>query len=72
MQKSRAGVRKADVLKFQRQARLSNKQLARGLHITARTWQGYDANDIMKSSVAERTLALAQLYAKGVDFMEED
>ncbi|MEM6841391.1 MAG: antitoxin Xre/MbcA/ParS toxin-binding domain-containing protein [Bacteroidota bacterium] len=69
IKRSRAGVRKADVLSLQKQAQLTNEQLARSLHITVRTWQGYSSDDKLKPTVAERALLLAQLYARGFDFM---
>ncbi|WKN43135.1 type II RES/Xre toxin-antitoxin system antitoxin [Tunicatimonas pelagia] len=71
MEKSRSGIHKADVLALQQQAQLNNEQLARSLHITVRTWQGYSSSDKLKPAVAERALLLAQLYARGFDFMGE-
>jgi len=69
IEQSKAGVAKADVLAFQKQTRLTNEQLARFLHINVRTWQGYSPEDILKPAVSERVLAVAQLFAKGIEFM---
>lgn len=69
---SKAGIQKSQLLDLQQQIQLSTDELCTALHITSRTLQGYDKTTLLKPRIAERALALAQLYARGFELMTKD
>ncbi|MEQ9438474.1 MAG: DUF2384 domain-containing protein [Cyclobacteriaceae bacterium] len=72
IERSKHGVTKEEIKDLQAQAQLTNDQLAAILHLTPRALQKYQPLDVLRASVSERALALAQLYARGFEFMGEE
>ena len=71
IERSKNGVTKQEIKGLQTKAQLTNDQLAAILHITTRSWQKYDPSDVLKPRVSERAIAVAQLYARGFEFLGE-
>lgn len=72
IEQAKAGIQKAELLALQHAIQLSTDELAAALHITPRALHGYDPADLLKPRVAERALALAQLYARGFEVMGKE
>ena len=69
IEQSKAGITMAELTTLQKEMQLSTEQLAAIVHLTPRSLQGYQPTDRLKPRIAERALALAQLYARGFDLM---
>ena len=72
IERSKNGVTKEEIKDLQAKAHLTNDQLAAILHLTPRALQKYEPSEVLRSSVSERALALAQLYARGFEFLGEE
>ena len=62
---SRQGFPKRTLLALAKKISLNIQELANILHISERTLQRYDDNDIIKTEYAEKAVELARLYARG-------
>lgn len=69
---AKEGIQKAQLLALQQEIQLSTDELAAALQITPRALHGYDPADQLKLRIAERALALAQLYARGFEVMGKE
>lgn len=72
IEQARQGIQKAQLLALQQEIQLHTDELATALHITPRALHGYDPADLLKPRIAERALALAQLYARGFELMGKE
>lgn len=64
---SRKGILKKSLLQLAGKLSFTLQELAGILHISERTLQRYNNEDVLASNVSERALLLSQLYKKGVD-----
>lgn len=71
MQVVEQGLTKASLLALKEAAGLSWQQLADILHVTVRTLQRYKPNQTLPTSLSERLLRLADVYAKGYEVFED-
>jgi putative toxin-antitoxin system antitoxin component (TIGR02293 family) len=62
---SREGFPKKGLLAFAKQISLGIKELSYILHISERTLQRYDDDEIIKTEYAEKAVELARLYTRG-------
>lgn len=69
IEQSKAGITMAELTALQQEMQLSTEQLAAVVHLTPRSLQGYQPTSQLKPRIAERALALAQLYARGFELM---
>ncbi len=72
IEQAKAGIQKAQLLALQHEIQLSTDELSASLHITPRALHGYAPSDLLKPRIAERALALAQLYARGFEVMGKE
>lgn len=72
IERCKSGVTRAEVKDLQQQTQLTNEQLAAIIHLTPRALQKYELTDTLRTSVSERAIALAQLYARGFDVFGEE
>ncbi|WKN46069.1 type II RES/Xre toxin-antitoxin system antitoxin [Tunicatimonas pelagia] len=71
MQMVEQGLTKAALLSLKEAVGLNWQQLAEILHVTARTLQRYQTNQVFPSALTERLLRLADVYAKGYEVFED-
>lgn len=71
IERSKNGVTKSEIKALQLKAQLTNDQLSSILHITPRAIQKYESSYVLKPRESERAIAVAQLYARGFEFMGE-
>lgn len=71
IKRAKAGVLKSEVLELQKQVNLTNEELAEALQISLRALLGYQADEVLKTRIAERVLAIAQLYARGFEVWKD-
>ncbi|MEK6482510.1 antitoxin Xre/MbcA/ParS toxin-binding domain-containing protein [Catalinimonas sp. 4WD22] len=69
---SKKGIQKSELLALQNEIHLTNEELAHALQISTRALLGYDYAEQLKVRIAERALALAQLYARGFEVMGKE
>jgi len=62
---ARKGFSKATLLALAKKISLNLQELANILHISERTLQRYDDNEIIKLEYAEKAVELARLYTRG-------
>lgn len=72
MMHAQQGVSKGAVKQLQERLQFSNEQLAHVLHLTVRALQKYEPEKMLKPSISERAIALAQLYARGFELLGEE
>ena len=72
IERSKNGVTKSEIKKLQLKAQLTGDQLANILHITSRALQKYESSYVLKPRESEKAIAVAQLYARGFEFMGEE
>ena len=72
IERSKEGVTKDEIKNLQAKAKLTNEQLAAILHLTPRALQKYEPSEVLRPSVSERAIAVAQLYARGFEFIGEE
>lgn len=70
--RSKEGIQKSELLALQNEIQLNNEELAHALQISVRALLGYDYAEQLKVRIAERALALAQLYARGFEVMGKE
>jgi putative toxin-antitoxin system antitoxin component (TIGR02293 family) len=69
--RAKAGVLKSELVELQKQTGLTNEELADALQISLRALLGYEADEVLKTRISERVLAIAQLYARGFEVWKE-
>lgn len=72
IERSKNGVTKQELKELQQETRLTNEQLSSIVGLTPRALQNYKMDSLLKLSVSERAIALAQLYAHGFDVFGEE
>lgn len=65
----RHGIEKSKLLSLAKKLSLTIEELADILHISERTLQRYSPGTLVKAEYADRAIALAQLYERGVDVL---
>jgi len=65
VQLTRQGLPKRVLLSLIKKISLTLQELAHVMHISERTFQRYDNDDIVKAEYAEKAIELARLYTRG-------
>ncbi len=67
---SRQGLAKQELTSFAKKMSLTVQELANVMHISERTLQRYDDNEIVRPEYAEKAIELARLYNRGEEVFD--
>ena len=62
---ARQGLTKSVLLAMAKKISVTLQEFAQIMHITERTFQRYDDNDVIRAEYSEKAIALARLYDRG-------